>query len=165
MESSQATSRRLSRTATQVRRAFDHTAILVGVGLLLLVDTMAMMVPLLATIGAGIVGGFVAAYIAGGVLRGAVHALIVGVVGGIALGYLTALVGVLLGMYLEPPTLLGGYVGIVAPEFSVVAPEVALAGALEPLSIIAVITAMVAVDAVLAGLVGGTLRSLVDAAR
>lgn len=134
------------------------TAIGVGVGLLVFLDIVSMMVPLIAAIGAGIVGGFVAGYIAGGTVRGAAHALVVGVVGGIAVGYLTALIGALIGLFLEPATLLGSQVGPIAPDLGTF-------GSWGPLMVMVFVTAMVAIDATIGGVVGGTLRSMVDEVR
>jgi hypothetical protein len=95
------------------------TAIGVGVGLLVFLDIVSMMVPLIAAIGAGIVGGFVAGYISGGTVRGAMHALAVGIIGGVSVGYLTALVGALVGLFLEPATLLGRVVGPITPSLGI----------------------------------------------
>lgn len=134
------------------------TAIGVGVGLLVFIDIVSLMVPLLAAIGAGIVGGFVAGYIAGGTFRGALHALAVGIIGGIMVGYLTALIGALIGLFMEPATLLGGQFGPVAAIFGGV-------GEWGPILVMVLVTAMVAIDATIAGVVGGTFRSMVDEVR
>lgn len=150
-----------SRTAELTRRvpwSVSFAAIGVGVGLLVFLDILTMMVPLLAAIGSGVVAGFVAGYIAGGTIRGGLHALAVGIVGGVVVGYLTAMIGALLGLYMEPATLLGNWVGPVVPQLGAF-------GAWAPVLLIFVVAAMVAVDATIAGVVGGTVRSAVDRAR
>lgn len=145
-------------TLTRVRRSFVLTAVLVGVGLIIVIDIMSMMIPILAAIGAGLVGGFVAGYIAGGTLRGAAHAFVAGVIGGTAAGFLTAVIGVTLGLYMEPASLVADRVGPISPAFSGM-------GLLEPLFITILIAAMIVLDATIAGGIGGALRSLVDEVR
>lgn len=149
---------RNERLTGRIWRSFSLTAVLVGVGLILLIDTMSLMVPLLAAIGGGLIGGFVAGYVAGGVIRGTVHALLAGVVGGTGVGFLTAAIGVTLGLFMEPATLFGTQTGLVVPTLSGW-------GLPEPLLVTAVFAAMITIDATIGGVVGGTLRSLIDRLR
>lgn len=136
--------------------SISKRAIVAGAVLGILINLSAMVVPVLNYVGGGIVAGFVAAYIIGGP-RGWLHGIIAGAVTGLVGGSNVALLGGLLGLYTEPPTLMQDSIGIISPMFNGM-------GVVGTLLIIAGIGAFIVVDSVIGGMVGGLLRTLVDSA-
>lgn len=133
----------------------DRTPVLVGAGLIGLLSLTALLVPLFAIMGGAVVGGFVAAYLAPGAIRGPVHGIAAGLVGGFGHGVVTVAIGGLIGLYTEPPTLVGWLTGPIAPFFGYWNP-------LTPLLIMGTITVMVALDAAIGALVGTAVRGIRD---
>lgn len=119
-----------------------------------LVNLNALMVPLLARIGGGVVAGFVAAYAVGRVGSGIVHAVIASaIVGGIA-GTVTAFLGTLIGLYNEPPLLVLSSLGPISPILSGLGlPSFVL--------IVLAFALLTTVDGLVGGIVGSGLRALV----
>lgn len=141
--------------------AFDFSirkeAILAGAIIGILINMSALLVPVLNYIGGGIVAGFVAAYIVGGP-RGWLHGIMAGIVAGLVGGFNVVMLSFLFG-FNEPPTLMSDVIGIglIAPIFSGL-------GGFGLLLILLTIAAFIAVDSVIGGVIGGLLRTLVDAA-
>lgn len=133
--------------------AIDKWIILAAVVVGALVNLNALMVPLLGRIGGGTVAGFVAAYAVGRIASGIVHAVIASaVVGGIA-GMITALMGVTLGLYNEPPLLVLSSLGPVSPLLSGLGlPSVVL--------IVLAFSSLTAIDGLVGGAMGSGLRAL-----
>ncbi|WP_306061727.1 hypothetical protein [Natronococcus wangiae] len=133
--------------------AIDKWIVLAAVVVGALVNLNALMVPLLGRIGGGTVAGFVAAYAVGRIASGIVHAVIASaVVGGIA-GMITALMGVTLGLYNEPPLLVLSSLGPVSPQFSGL-------GLATVVLIVLAFALLTAVDGLVGGLMGSGLRTL-----
>lgn len=133
----------------------DRTPIYLGAGLIVLLSINALLIPPLMLVGGGVVGGFVAAYLAPGSVRGIVHGAGAGAVAGVGHGVVTALLGGFVGLYMEPPTLVGWLTGPIAPQFGFTNP-------LTPYFILISITVLVTLDAVLGAVAGTALRSLRD---
>lgn len=139
-------------------QAVNTTAVFAGGVVGALVNLNALLIPLLAVIGGGIVAGFVGGYVSGGLVRGPVHGALAGAVTGAATGAVLAITGGLLGLYTEPPTLIGrGFDVLVSPMVTGVEP-------FGPLLVLVLVTFVVAFDGLVAGLAGGVLRDVVDRA-
>ncbi|RBI59170.1 hypothetical protein DMJ13_23650 [halophilic archaeon] len=136
----------------RVTEGINTTAIKVGVTVGVLVSMTSLLVPLFTHLYAGLVGGLVAAYIVGGTVRGPIHGLLSGVGAGLSLGGFAMVQGVLLGMYLEPPTMIGEFTGPIAPTFTFVT--------FGPLFFVFATTLFVAVDGIVGGVVGGVLKTV-----
>lgn len=136
----------------------DRRAVALAVGVGVLVNLAAFVVPSFRVVGGGLLAGVVAGYAAGrpgrGVLQGAIAAGGVGV--GAAVVVITS--GSLLGLYVEPPATLLRVYGPVSPTFTP-------AGGVGLLLLAGVLTLLVAADGVVGGLVGGSLGALVDRRR
>ncbi|QSW99869.1 hypothetical protein [Haloterrigena alkaliphila] len=118
-----------------------------------LVNLTALMVPLLGQIGGGIVAGFLAAYAVGRFAMGLLHAAIAStLVGGVA-GTVTALLGVTIGLFNEPPLLVLSGIGPVSPMLSGL-------GLPSALLIIAAFALLTVVDGLVGGLLGAGVRAL-----
>lgn len=136
----------------RMTEGLDTRAIKVGVTIGVLVSMTSLLVPLFTRLYAGLVGGFVAAYIVGGTVRGPVHGLLSGAGAGLGLGGFAMVQGVLLGMYLEPATIIGEFTGPIAPTFAFVT--------FGPLLFVIAIMLFAALDGIIGGILGGVLKSL-----
>lgn len=134
---------------------FDDRGIKAGAALVVLLTLVSLMSPFVTLFGGGLVGGIVAGYVIGGPVRGAINGLLAGAVGGLNVGLVIAFIGWLVGLFLEPPTLLGRLVGPVAPQFAFVPAGALVAGL--------VMALFVAVDAAIGGVLGGLIRTARDA--
>lgn len=130
-------------------------AVLVGAIIGILINIGVLLVPSLNYVGGGgLVAGFVGAYLVGGP-RGWLHGIMAGIVAGLVGGIIVVLAGGLLGLYLEPPTLLQDVIGLISPLFDGI-------GIIGLLFIFLGSTAFIVVDSIIGGFVGGVLRMLVD---
>lgn len=133
---------------------FDRRAVYAAAIVGVLVNLNALLIPIFKILTGGLVAGFVAGYAAGrpgrGIVQGTTAAAIVGLVAGVVM-LLTATV---LGMFLEPPAILLTMFGPVSPIFT-------SAGGYGVPLLYATVTAAIAFDGLLAGLIGGSLKALV----
>lgn len=121
-----------------------------------LVNLNAIFIPPFVLVGGGVVGGFIAGYAAGGLSRGTAHGALAGVIVGLISGTLVAFLGMLLGLYTQHPTLIGKLTGfLVAPVFDRTGPG-------EPILVLLGTTAVITLDGLVGGVIGGLLRSAVD---
>lgn len=130
------------------------TWIVVGAAVVgIVINLASLMVPLLVTVGGGIVAGFVAAYAAGRFVSGVVHAALASLIVGAFAGLETALLGATLGFFNEPPLVIMGGIGPVSP----------MAGGMGLPTILLITIAfavLVLVDGILGGIAGGILGEL-----
>jgi hypothetical protein len=129
----------------------ETRAIATGVAVGVLVSMTSLLVPLFTNLYGGLIGGFVTAYIVGGSVRGPIHGFLAGMGIGVSLGGFAMVQGVLLGMYLEPATMVGEFTGPIAPTFSFVT--------FGPLFFVIAITLFAALDGIVGGLIGCILRA------
>ncbi|MFB6172612.1 MAG: hypothetical protein ABEJ23_08770 [Haloarculaceae archaeon] len=120
-----------------------------------LVDLNALLIPVLQVVGGGLVAGFVGGYAAGRPGRGAVQGALAAGLAGVGSSVVVVSLGWLVGLFVEPPALLLHVVGPISPAFT-------RAGGLGLLPLLLALTLAVALDGLLAGLVGGGLKALVE---
>lgn len=147
-------------------RSLNSTAVLVGAGIGILMQLIALATPLLVFGGGGLVAGFIAAYIVGGP-RGWFHGAAAGLVTGVVNGVIAALPGMLLGMLISPPTLLSTLsdrIDGIPAAYDLITSVYTGAGTtpFDLLFIIAITGLFLTVEGLIGGLIGGGLRSLVD---
>lgn len=147
-------------------RSLNSTAVLVGAGIGILIQLIALATPLLVIGGGGLMAGFIAAYIVGGP-RGWFHGAAAGLVTGVINGFIVALPIALIGMVMGPPTLISvisdqsefvpGLYDLITTGFTGVGTT-----PFDLLFIIAITALFLTAEALVGGLLGGGLRSLVD---
>ncbi|WP_332897952.1 hypothetical protein [Haladaptatus sp. CMSO5] len=120
-----------------------------------LVNLNALIIPILGIVGGGVLAGFVAAYAAGGGVRGLAHGLVVGAITGFAGGLVVILIGSLIGLYSEPPSVLLNAVGPVSPWYDHM-------GGTGHLLILLTILVFIALESVGGAFVGAAVRRAVD---
>ena len=118
-----------------------------------LVNLNALLVPIFQHVGGGLVAGFIAGYAAGRPVRGAVWGTIAAGLTGVATGFLFFANYFLVGLFIEPPSLIAHFFGPISPWFT----WVDFFGLL--LLYIALI-AVAAIDGLLVGSVSGFLKGL-----
>lgn len=129
-------------------------AIYAGVTATFLVSLMSIVVPIVPffeIFTGGVIGGFIAAYATGGLVRGTVHGIVAAVIGGAIFAGITIGQGLLLGVFIEPPTLIS--------EFGM--PPTAAIFASESLTTLLAILVITPLLVGFDGAVGGVLGSIV----
>lgn len=149
-------------------RSLNSTAVLVGAGIGILIQLIALVAPLLVFGGGGLVAGFIAAYIVGGP-RGWFHGAAAGLVTGVVNGVIVVLPIAFIGMVIGPPTL----ISVISDQseyipglFDLITAGVTGVGTtpFDLVFIIAIIGVFLTVEGLVGGLIGSGLRSLVDRA-
>lgn len=121
-----------------------------------LVNLNALLIPIFQNVGGGLVAGFLAGYGAGRPIRGAVWGTIAAAITGAATGVLFLLNRFVVGLFIEPPSILIDLFGPISPFFT----QVDLFGFL--LLYLALVVA-VAFDGLLTGAVAGAIKGAVRA--
>lgn len=143
---------------TVVAGALDTQAIMLGGNLGAIFGLLALMLPIFGVLTGGLVCGFVVAYALRGV-RGVIHGILAGAVAGIISGVVVGLTGSMLGLFMEPPSLVWDLLasGPVSPRVTFRDYEALWVGASVALIILA--------DAVLGAALGSSARVVADAIR
>lgn len=119
-----------------------------------LINLNALLVPIFQDVGGGLIAGFIAGYAAGRPVRGAVWGTIAAGITGVATGIFFLLNSFVVGLYIEPPSILTEIFGPISPMFT----WVDFFGLL--LLYIALVVA-IAFDGLIAGTIGGTIKGFV----
>ena len=138
---------------TSFDRKIVYGAAIVG----FLVNLNALLIPIFQHVGGGLVAGFIAGYAAGRPVRGLVWGTIAAGITGFATGVLFVANYLLVGLFIEPPSLIIHFFGPVSPWFT----WVDFFGLL--LLYIALVV-FVAFDGLLLGAVGGLLKGTIRTA-
>lgn len=122
----------------------------------MLVNLNALFIPIFQNVGGGLVAGFIAGYGAGRPARGAVWGTIAAAIAGAATGVVFMLNRLVVGIFIEPPSLLIDTFGPISPTFT----QVDFFWVL--LLYLALVVA-VAFDGLLTGAVGGFIKGTIRA--
>ena len=121
-----------------------------------LVNLNALLIPIFQHVGGGLVAGFIAGYAAGRPIRGAVWGTLAAAITGAITGVVFLLNRFVVGLFIEPPSLLIHFFGPISPFFT----QVDLFGIL--LLYLALIV-VVAFDGLLTGTIAGFLKGALSA--
>lgn len=119
----------------------------------ILLNIYALLVPVFDFVGGGIVAGFLAGYALGG-LAGLVNGIVAGAIVGAAAGGLVGLTGFVVNLYMQPPTISAGFLGmeLLPATFDGFTP-------IGLLAIVVFTAGLVAVDALLGAVLGAAVEA------